>query len=76
MYDNNAQSRKWLLTINNPLDHGMTHDEIIDRAQMFNPDYVSPKMPVADSFCMTGRYSRHTGLTIPQALQASILNRI
>ena len=33
MYDNKAQSRKWLLTINNPLDHGMTHDEIIDCAQ-------------------------------------------
>ena len=76
MYDNKAQSRKWLLTINNPLDHGMTHDEIIDRAQKFNPDYVSPKMPVVDSFCTMERYSRHTGLTIPQALQASIPNRI
>ena len=33
------QSRKFLLTINNPVDSGMTHDEIIDRAQKFNPDY-------------------------------------
>ena len=33
------QSRKFLLTINNPLDYGMNHDEIIDRAQRFNPDY-------------------------------------
>ena len=24
-------SRKWLVTINNPLDHGFTHDEIIKR---------------------------------------------
>ena len=48
MYDNKAQSRKWLLTINNPLDHGMTHDEIIDRAQKFNPDY----MCLADEIAM------------------------
>ena len=99
------QSRKWQLTINNPQDHGMTHDEIIDRAQKFNPDYVcladngkakssvegtfkefgvlpsviqgkTQRMLAVDSFCTTERDSRHTGLTIPQALQASILNRI
>ena len=39
MYESNTQSRKWLLTINNPQDHGMTHDVIIDRAQKLNPDY-------------------------------------
>ena len=39
MHENQIQSRKWLLTINNPQDHGMTYDEIIDRAQKFNPDY-------------------------------------
>ena len=37
MYENQMQSRKWQLTINNPQDHGMTHDEIIDRAQKLNP---------------------------------------
>ena len=105
MYESYTQSRKWLLTINNPQDHGMTHDEIIDRAQKFNPDYVcladngkakssvegtfkefgvlpsviqgkTQRMLAVDSFCTTERDSRHTGLTIPQALQASILNRI
>ena len=45
MYENQMQSRKWQLTINNPQDHGMTHDEIIDRTQKFNPDYVSPRVP-------------------------------
>jgi len=55
MYDNKAQSRKWLLTINNPLDHGMTHDEIIDRAQKFNPDY----------FCMADEIGNRV---TPQAL--------
>lgn len=27
----NVQSRKWIITINNPLDHGFSHDEIIER---------------------------------------------
>ena len=40
MYESYTQSRKWLLTINNPQDHGMSHNEIIDRAQKFNPDYM------------------------------------
>ena len=55
MYDNKAQSRKWLLTINNPLDHGMTHDEIIDRAQKFNPDYFC----LADEIGESGTYHTH-----------------
>ena len=55
MYDNKAQSRKWLLTINNPLDHGMTHDEIIDRAQKFNPDYFC----MADEIGESGTYHTH-----------------
>ena len=76
MHENQIQSHKWLLTINNPQDHGMTHDEIIDRAQKFNPDYVSPRVPVAVFCSTTARYSRHTGLTTPQALQAFIPNRI
>jgi hypothetical protein len=51
-------------------------DVIIDRAQKFNPDYVSPRVPVA-VFCSTAaRHTRHTGLTTPQALQAFIPNRI
>ena len=58
MYDNKAQSRKWLLTINNPLDHGMTHDEIIDRAQKFNPDYVC----LADEIGASGTLHTHVYL--------------
>ncbi len=58
MYDNKAQSRKWLLTINNPLGHGMTHDEIIDRAQKFNPDYVC----LADEIGASGTLHTHVYL--------------
>ena len=55
MYESYTQSRKWLLTINNPQDHGMTHDEIIDRAQKFNPDY----MCLADEIGEEGTYHTH-----------------
>ena len=55
MHENQIQSRKWLLTINNPQDHGMTHDEIIDRAQKFNPDYVC----LADEIGEKGTYHTH-----------------
>lgn len=39
MMDNDYQAKKFLLTINNPQTCGMTHEEIINRAQKFNPDY-------------------------------------
>ena len=58
MYESYTQSRKWLLTINNPLDHGMTHDEIIDRAQKFNPDYVC----LADEIGASGTLHTHVYL--------------
>ena len=55
MSENNSQSRKWLLTINNPQDSGMTHAEIIDRAQKFNPDYFC----MADEIGASGTYHTH-----------------
>ena len=55
MHENQMQSRKWQLTINNPQDHGMTHDEIIDRAQKFNPSY----MCLADEIGEQGTYHTH-----------------
>ena len=58
MYESYTQSRKWQLTINNPQDHGMTHDEIIDRAQKFNPDYVC----LADEIGESGTYHTHVYL--------------
>ena len=52
------QSRKFLLTINNPLDYGMNHDEIIDRAQRFNPDYFC----LADEIAASGTPHTHVYL--------------
>ena len=51
----NKQSRKYLLTINNPKEHGLTHVEIKKRLLLSNPRY----------FCMTdeigenGTYHTH-----------------
>ena len=55
MPENNSQSRKWLLTINNPQDCGMTQDVIIDLAQKFNPDYFC----LADEIGTSGTYHTH-----------------
>lgn len=40
MAENNTQSRKWLLTINNPLEHDMSHADIKSALEKFkNLDY-------------------------------------
>ena len=64
MYESYTQSRKWLLTINNPQDHGMTHDVIIDRAQKFNPDYVC----LADEIGASGTLHTHVYLYSPSPM--------
>ncbi len=55
MYENTTQSRKWLLTMNNPLDAGLSHDVIIDLAQRFNPNYFC----MADEIGASGTYHTH-----------------
>ena len=55
MSETSYQSRKFLLTINNPATCGMTHDVIIDLAQRFNPDYFC----LADEIGASGTYHTH-----------------
>lgn len=55
MFAKGYQSRKYLLTICNPQSAGMTHEEIIDRAQKFNPDYFC----LADEIGASGTYHTH-----------------
>ncbi len=55
MSENNSQSRKFLLTINNPQDCGMTHDVLINRAQLFHPAYFC----MADEIGEQGTYHTH-----------------
>jgi hypothetical protein len=47
----NKQGRKWLLTINNPLDAGLDHSRIIEITKKFMPDY----------FCMADEIAPTTG---------------
>ena len=35
MAENNTQSRKWLLTINNPSEHGLNHAAICEILEKF-----------------------------------------
>ena len=58
MFAKGYQSRKFRLTINNPESAGMTHEEIIDRAQKFNPDYFC----MADEIGASGTYHTHVYL--------------
>ena len=71
MYESNTQSRKWQLTINNPQDHGMTHDVIIDRAQKFNPDYFC----MADEIGACGTYHTHVYLYSTSHMRFGTLKR-
>ncbi|MCL2571674.1 MAG: viral replication protein [Defluviitaleaceae bacterium] len=36
---NNSQARKWLLTINNPLECGLDQSAIVEKLHLFFPDY-------------------------------------
>lgn len=52
---NNAQSRKWMLTINNAVEYGFNHDVIIENAKQFMPDYFC----LADEIATTGTFHTH-----------------
>ena len=71
MPENSYQSRKFLLTINNPHDHGMTHDEIIDCAQRFNPDYFC----LADEIGASGTYHTHLYLYSTSPMRFSTVKK-
>ena len=51
----NTQSRKWMLTINNPADHGFTHEKIIATANLFRPRYFC----MGDEIGEQGTYHTH-----------------
>lgn len=51
----NTQSRKWLITLNNPKDYGYDHDKIISILNLFCPDYFC----LSDEIATTGTYHTH-----------------
>lgn len=55
MFSENSQSRKWLLTINNPDKFGLKHEVIIEIAQRFHPTYFC----LVDEVATTGTLHTH-----------------
>ena len=51
----NPQSRKWILTINNPKDCGLDHDNMTAILSLFCPDYFC----LADEIATTGTFHTH-----------------
>ena len=51
----NPQSRKWMLTINNPKDCGLDHDGMTAILSLFCPDYFC----LADEIATTGTFHTH-----------------
>lgn len=54
MGSSNPQSRKWLLTINNPDDYELDHNSVKNTLHLFSPDYFALWMklqPQEQSIC-------------------------
>ena len=51
----NTQSRKWMITINNPMDAGLEQDSLIKKMHLFCPAYFC----LADEIASTGTYHTH-----------------
>ena len=58
MGSSNPQSRKWLLTINNPDDYELDHNSVKNTLHLFSPDYFC----LVDEIATTG--TRHTHIFI------------
>ena len=54
-YKNDTQSRKWLLTINNPRSCDLDQEKIVDLLHLFRPAYFC----MADEIATTGTYHTH-----------------
>ena len=54
-YSDKVQSRKWILTINNPCDVGLEHDAIKDKLQLFGLRYWC----MSDERASTGTHHTH-----------------
>ena len=66
---NNMQARKWLLTINNPLDCGFDHNAITEKIKLFFPDYFC----MADEISKTGTFHTHIFLLSASPIRFSTI---
>lgn len=65
----NIQSRKWLLTINNPQAYGFSHDRIIDALHLSNPAYFC----LGDEIGENGTYHSHVYVYSPSPIRFNTL---
>lgn len=65
--ENNTQSRKWALVINNPLEAGLDHAAIREILYRFSPAYFC----MADEIATTGTYHTHIFLFSPSPIRFS-----
>ena len=66
---NNSQARKWMLTINNPLECGLNHETITKILMKFSPDYFC----MADEIATTGTYHTHVFLLCSSPVRFSTI---
>lgn len=71
MSSTDSQSRKYILTINDPREHGFDHDLIIDRMHLFHPRYFC----LADEIATTGTYHTHAFLLGYSPIRFSTVKR-
>lgn len=67
--ENNSQSRKWNLTINNPQQCNLEHEIIKEILQKFLPQYYC----MCDEIATTGTYHTHIFLSSPSPIRFSTL---
>ena len=65
--ENNTQSRKWALVINNPLEAGLDHAAIREILYRFSPAYFC----MVDEIATTGTYHTHIFLFSPSPMRFS-----
>lgn len=70
--ETDEQSRAWLITVNNPKEHGLEHEVLIERLTRFHPDYFC----LADEIgTETGTYHTHAYLHAGSPMRFSTLKR-
>ena len=70
-YGKGTQCRKWILVINNPEDHGLTIEKIIELLMLFHPDYFC----LAAEISSTGTYHIHIFLFSTSAMRFGTVKR-
>ena len=66
---NNSQARKWLLTINNPLDCGLNQSAITEKLHLFFPDYFC----MCEEISSTGTHHAHVYLSSSSPIRFSTI---